>query len=68
MQVKVQNQNILITGATGGIGRSIVKRFDGDNKTSLTGNIFHQSDINSPIDKQAVSPGDSIPIKFMKPG
>ena len=31
MQVKVQNQNILITGATGGIGRSIVKRFDGDN-------------------------------------
>ena len=25
-------------------------------------------DINSPIDKEAVSPGDSIPIKFMKPG
>ena len=31
MQVKIQNQNILITGATGGIGRSIVKSFDGDN-------------------------------------
>ena len=31
MLVKVQNQNILITGATGGIGRSIVKSFDGDN-------------------------------------
>ena len=35
MQVKVQNQNILITGATGGIGRSIVKSFDGDNNNLL---------------------------------
>ena len=31
MQVNIQNQNILITGATGGIGRSIVKSFDGYN-------------------------------------
>ena len=31
MQVNIQNQNILITGATGGIGRSIVKNFDGSN-------------------------------------
>ena len=35
MQVKIQNQNILITGATGGIGRSIVKSFDGDNNNLL---------------------------------
>ena len=31
MKINIQNQNILITGATGGIGRSIVKSFDGDN-------------------------------------
>ena len=30
MQVKIQNQNILITGATGGIGKSIVKT-EGEN-------------------------------------
>ena len=35
MQVKIQNKNILITGATGGIGRSIVKSFDGDNNNLL---------------------------------
>ena len=35
MQVKIQNQNILITGATGGIGRAIVKIFDGDNNNLL---------------------------------
>ena len=35
MQVKIQNQNILITGATGGIGRSIVKSFDEDNNNLL---------------------------------
>ena len=35
MQVKIQNQNILITGATGGIGTSIVKSFDGDNNNLL---------------------------------
>ena len=35
MQVKIQNQNILITGASGGIGRSIVKNFDGDNNNLL---------------------------------
>ncbi len=35
MQVKIQNQNILITGATGGIGRSIVQRFDENNNNLL---------------------------------
>ena len=35
MQVNIQNHNILITGATGGIGRSIVKTFDGDNNNIL---------------------------------
>ena len=35
MEIKIQNQNILITGATGGIGRSIVKSFDGDNNNLL---------------------------------
>ena len=35
MQVKIQNQNILITGATGGIGKAIVKNFDGDNNNLL---------------------------------
>ena len=35
MQVKIQNQNILITGATGGIGRSIVKSFDEDHNNLL---------------------------------
>lgn len=30
MKINVKNKNILITGATGGIGRSIVKSFDGD--------------------------------------
>ena len=35
MQGKIQNQNILITGATGGIGRSIVKSFDEDNNNLL---------------------------------
>ena len=35
MQIKIQNKNILITGATGGIGRSIVKSFDGDNNNLL---------------------------------
>ena len=35
MQVKIQNQNILITGATGGIGRSIVKSFDEDDNNLL---------------------------------
>ena len=28
MKINIQNQNILVTGATGGIGRSIVDRFD----------------------------------------
>ena len=31
MKINIQNQNILITGATGGIGKSIVKSFDGNN-------------------------------------
>ena len=35
MQVKIQNKNILITGATGGIGNSIVKTFDGDKNNLL---------------------------------
>ena len=35
MKINIQNQNILITGATGGIGRSIVKSFDGDNNNLL---------------------------------
>ena len=35
MQVKIQNQNILITGATGGIGRSIVKSFNENNNNLL---------------------------------
>ena len=35
MQVKIQNQNILITEFTGGIGKSIVKSFDGDNNNLL---------------------------------
>ncbi len=35
MQVNIQNQNILITGATGGIGKAIVKNFDGDNNNLL---------------------------------
>ena len=35
MLVKIQNKNILITGATGGIGRAIVKSFDADNNKLL---------------------------------
>ena len=35
MKINIQNQNILITGATGGIGRSIVKSFNGDNNNLL---------------------------------
>ncbi len=35
MKINIKNQNIIITGATGGIGRSIVKSFDGDNNNLL---------------------------------
>ena len=35
MKINIKNQNILITGATGGIGRSIVKCFDGTNNNLL---------------------------------
>ena len=35
MKINIQNKNILITGATGGIGRSIVKSFNGDNNNLL---------------------------------
>ena len=35
MKINIQNQNILITGATGGIGKEIVKSFDGKNNNLL---------------------------------
>ena len=35
MKVNIQNKNILITGATGGIGKEIVKSFDGNNNNLL---------------------------------
>ena len=35
MKINIQNQNILITGATGGIGKEIVKTFDGNNNNLL---------------------------------
>ena len=35
MKINIQNQNILITGATGGIGKEIVKSFDEKNNNLL---------------------------------
>ncbi len=35
MNIKIEKKNILITGATGGIGNSIAKRFDSDNNRLL---------------------------------
>ena len=35
MKINIHNQNILITGATGGIGRAIVKSFDENNNNLL---------------------------------
>ena len=38
MKINIINKNILITGATGGIGKALVKSFDSeDNKILLTG-------------------------------
>ena len=35
MKVNIKNQNILVTGASGGIGGSICKIFDGDENNFL---------------------------------
>ena len=38
MKIDIENKNIIITGATGGIGENIVKKFDtGGNKILITG-------------------------------
>ena len=41
MKIDIENKNIIITGATGGIGENIVKNFDtGGNKILITGTNF----------------------------